>query len=392
LGTLVHNLGSKLSRKTMLRIEHLGKVEMTTPSELIQQSHWLNQLVVDRQTLEERGRVERLWMYPQAHRVLGIVCKQSWLGMERTVFQLHQIHAWGASGILVQGPPEKTTVEKVRQLESLLQHEVWSDEGNQVGKITDCLFHPKTGDITDYLFVSEGWASLMGEVYRLPPSAILSFGKKRVLIAEAGIAHLALYREGLPQKLDRAKEYLRDEATQEWRILTQQAEAKTEQAKERWRILAERAKEQAQRLTHQVRETAQSVNEQLKDNTRFWLEQARETSQTLADQVKDGTQTLGKQVEEGIQTLTVHAEEIFDSITEDEPSPSQSQPVDPDLVDPGNAGNTHHARDTNPTDANPTNADDIWDAWDLWDELDEENTPPVAVPTPADDDEDEPWI
>ncbi|NJR69778.1 MAG: hypothetical protein HC771_14785 [Synechococcales cyanobacterium CRU_2_2] len=38
---------------------------------IIRHSELLNRLVLERDTGQEVGRVERLWMYPQAHRVMG---------------------------------------------------------------------------------------------------------------------------------------------------------------------------------------------------------------------------------------------------------------------------------------------------------------------------------
>ncbi len=274
---------------------------MATQAEVVRQSDLLNQLVLDRNTMEELGHVEVLWMHPPAHRVLGFICKSGFLGTKKTAFNLAQITTLGANSILVNAKAVETDSEKVRQLQSPIDCEVWSDAGNKTGRITDYLFNPKTGAITQYLFVSSGWGGIAGDVYLLPPSKILSIGSKRVLVSEAAAQSLAVYREGVKQKLTKAGNFLKEDyvqAAQELRLLAKQAQAATEQAKERAQALAEQAKEKVQTL-----------NEQLKEETQTLAQQAKEKSQIIVEQVKERTQSLGEQVKEGTQILTDQVKE-----------------------------------------------------------------------------------
>jgi len=276
---------------------------MATQPEVVRQSDLLNQLVLDRNTMEELGHVDLLWMHPPVHRVLGFICKSGFLGTKKTAFNLAQIKTLGANSILVNAKPVETDSEKVRQLESLINCEVWSDAGNKIGRITDCLFNFKTGAITEYLFVSNGWgASLLrrsfanaGGVYLLPPSKILSFGNKGVLVSEAAAQTLAVYREGIKQKLTKAGDFLKEDyiqATQEVRSLAKQAQAATEQAKERAKALAEQAKDRVQTL-----------NEQLKEETQTLAKQAKEKGQILVERVNERSQTIGEQVKENLDPV-----------------------------------------------------------------------------------------
>lgn len=277
---------------------------MATQAEVVRQSDLLNQLVLDRNTMEELGHVDVLWMHPPAHRVLGLICKSGFLGTKKIAFNLAQISTLGANSILVNAKAVETDSEKVRQLQSPLNCEVWSDAGNKTGKITDYLFNSKTGAITQYLFVSSGWGGIAGDVYLLPPSKILSIGSKRVLVSEAAVQTFAVYRAGIKQKLTQAGNFLKDDyvqATQELRSLAKQAQAATEQAKERAQALAEQAKEKFQTL-----------NEQLKEETQILAEQAKEKGQNLVEQVKEQSQTIGEQVKEGTQTLTKQVKEKLD--------------------------------------------------------------------------------
>ncbi len=280
---------------------------MATQPEVVKQSEFLNQLVFDRNTMEELGHVDVLWMHPPVHRVLGFICKSGFLGNKKTAFNLAQIKTFGASSILVNAKPVETDSEKVRNLESLIGCEVWSDNGNKIGKITDCLFNLKTGAITQYLFASSGWGGITSGVYLLPPSQILSFGRKRVLISEVAAQTLAVYREGIKQKLNKAGSLLKEDytqASQELRLLAKQAQAATEQARER-----------AQSLAEQAIDKVQTLNEQFKEDQTL-TKQSQEKGQTLVEQVKERVQTIGEQVKEGTQTLVEQVKEKLDPVVD----------------------------------------------------------------------------
>ncbi|MBW4583404.1 MAG: PRC-barrel domain-containing protein [Tildeniella nuda ZEHNDER 1965/U140] len=316
---------------------------MTPLPDVIRQSDLLNQLILDRTTMEALGRVEVMWMYPSAHRVLGFVCKAGTFGAKKTAFKLAQISTLGANGILTRDQPEETDATKVRQLETLLHCEVWSETGNKIGKITDYLFNLKTGTITHYLLASSGWAGIASDLYQLPPSQVLSMGRKRVLVTEASAQTLAVDQSGIKQTLAKATSVLKEDygqATEELRSLSKQAQAATEQAKGRFQTLTGQLKERARSLSQQAQETIQNINEQLQEDAQTIVEQAKENSQVLAERMKertqtfseqfeDGIQSLGEQVEDGIQTLTVQAKEILEPTTDDTEQAVSSTPIIP---------------------------------------------------------------
>lgn len=331
---------------------------MTTLPDVIQQSELLDQLVLNRTTMEELGRIETLWMYPSNHQVLGFICKSGFLGKHKLAFKLSQLVALGANGILTQGEPEATDGERVRQLESLLNCEVWSDAGNKVGRIVDYVFDLQTGKIKQYLFVSSGWIGVVDDVHQLVPARILSFGRKRVLIPEAAVANCQVYRPGFKQKLEFWKEDY-GQVKQEFWAIAKKAQTATEQAKER-----------AQSLSHRAKEQVQIFNEQLK-----------EKSQTLVERVKEQTHNLGEQVEEGFQTMTVQAREILDPTVELDPPEATAPPATETTPSPSQA-------------TNPVSSDEEDEFWDLPETLPKPTpsppSPPVVSGIPEDDDE--PWI
>lgn len=348
---------------------------MTTQVGVIRQSELLNRLVLNRDSMDELGRLEVLWMYPPKHRVLGFVCKSGFLGSKKFAFKLAQVNAIGENGILTHGEPDATDADKVAQLESLLQHEVWSDAGNKIGKITDCLFNLETGSITAYLFVSNGWSGVVGEVYQLPPNNIVSFGKKRVLVPDTIADGFSIYQEGLQHKLTKTGETFKEEAIQELRAIAKRTESVTEQTQKRVQQLTERTKERAQTLAQQAKEKVQGLNEQLKEKTLTWSVQAKEQSQDWVDQMKEQTYSLSKQVEEGIQTLTVQAEEIFDSVNDEASTPTPTPPPveEPPATSAKSSGSTISDDDDEPWISSSTPAKS-------------------SSSTVPDDDDDEPWI
>ncbi|WP_421656264.1 PRC-barrel domain-containing protein [Leptothermofonsia sp. ETS-13] len=294
---------------------------MTAQPEVVKQSELVNQLVINRDNMEELGRVEVLWMYAPSHRVLGFVCKAGLLSKRKKAFKLSQVSSLGTNGILTHSQPEETDAEKVSRLESVINCEIWSDSGQKVGKIIDYIFNLKTGEISKYLFISSHLDFVTGEIYQLFPSQVLSIGRRRVLVPEYALKNLSIYREGIKQKLTRATEFLKEEkeqVAQELKTLTQRAQETTQQAKGRFRNLTEQLKDRVQSISQEAKEKIHSLSEQLKEEVQTLSEQAKEKGSEWFEQMREQTQTLGEQVEDGIQTLTVQAKEILDSDEEEE--------------------------------------------------------------------------
>ncbi len=258
---------------------------MPTVPEAIRHSELLNQLVLNRATREELGRVEILWMYPPAHRVLGFICKSGFLGNQKSAFKLSQIEAIGVNGILTHSQPDATDTDRVRQLESLIHSEVWSNGGEKVGKIIDCVFNLQSGAISDYLMVGDRLSTLAGTIYRLPINRISSLGRKRVLVSDRTIQAFPLYREGIQQKISKASNAVKDDytqVTQELRSIAQRAQDTRLQTTSQLKNLAEQAKERAQEFNEQIREGAET-----------FVEQVKETTETLVERIQEQADSLG---------------------------------------------------------------------------------------------------
>ncbi|MCU0549187.1 MAG: PRC-barrel domain-containing protein [Leptolyngbya sp. Prado105] len=221
-------------------------------AEIVRQSEMLNQTVLDRDSMQELGQVEVLWMYPKVNRVLGFICKSGWLGSKKTAFNLDQLASIGSNGVLVNSAPVETDAEKVKKLESLVGSEVWTDRGDQVGKIIDYLFDLETGEIQHYLYVSDGWGGIVGSVYLLPPNYILRFGNQRVLVPQESVTSFAVYRGGVQEKFSKVKDRLKEERSQ----VTQEVKSLAELAREKARQLKEKARSVAEQTYEFVEEIA----------------------------------------------------------------------------------------------------------------------------------------
>ena len=174
---------------------------MARKPNVIRHSELLHCLVFDRSTTDDRGRVELVWMYPQVHRVLGFICKMGLMNRQRLAFSLPQIQAISEKNIWVEGEPTEADPNQLNQLETLLYHEVWSESGAPLGKVKDCLFELKTGKITQYLVALKGWRSVFNELYPLPPTEVLSFGKKRLLVSDRAGEEIQKQRDRIQQTL-----------------------------------------------------------------------------------------------------------------------------------------------------------------------------------------------
>ena len=274
---------------------------------LIRHNDLLNRLVLDRKTTEELGRVERVWMHPPVHRVLGFICKSGLLGSQRFAFNLQQLKRMGRTSLVVDSTPVETNAVEVGHLETLIGNELWSDGGDRIGKIIDCLFNLQTGVITDYLFRSEGWQRLTGGVYRLPTHQILNFGKKRVLVAEAATHQFIVFQDGMEQRVSKASDRLGDrygEVTRELKeslehlpsSLTAQTQEVTQQAQGQLQWWTNMASQHMESLTHQATQKAQSLSQYLGEEAQDLAQETHKQGRSLMERFQERIEQLGEEI------------------------------------------------------------------------------------------------
>ncbi len=235
--------------------------------EFVRQSQLLDQLVLDRASMDECGRIEVMWCYPKVHRVLGFICKSGRFDRTKLAFNLDQIDKVGENGVLVNSDPVETDRDRVQQLETLIGCEVWSDEGTKVGRISDYVFQLASGNIRYYLLSSNGLQGLTGKLYALYPNQILGYGRGRVMVSAGIVPGLELIQVGLDQKL----------------------EARFTGLEER---LESKLKRTADRINERLNDEQSNHNLQqnLQSGMKSWVDRARSVTASVTAKVKDRAQ------------------------------------------------------------------------------------------------------
>lgn len=279
---------------------------MNEQPEFIKQSQLLGRLVLERQTTEAMGKIERLGYDLRSHRAIAIACK-SGLFKKRLV-PWDRIHSIGKDSIVVNSSStsdweERAETDWEKSADSAIGRELWTDAGNKVGKIEDCLLELETGTVIRYLFVSSGWAGLLNRLYMLPPEAIASMGSKRVLVSVETVQTSEPYSEGLNKLIAQATELIREDRTktqQEITAVKEQFGSLVARVKGEAQPMLAQAKEQAQAIASQAMEQAQQKGQVLKEQVQAIASQAQEKAQTVAQQAKEKAQELAGETQKRI--------------------------------------------------------------------------------------------
>ncbi len=187
---------------------HRGKISVYA---IMQYSKLLGRLVLDCKTTEELGRVDQVWINPETHCAIAIRCQAGFLGKNKQTFTWNQITAIGEDSLLVDPTLISSADLMVDKADPGINREVWTDSGNQVGKVIDYRFDPKTGQIDAYLFTSKGWTSLIEGVYAIPITTITSMGSKRLIVPAPVIDEMTPFIEGVTHKVAKAGEFIKQD-------------------------------------------------------------------------------------------------------------------------------------------------------------------------------------
>lgn len=269
---------------------------MADSAKIMRHSQLLNRLVIDRDTTEELGRIDTVWMHPPAHRVMGFICKPGFMTKQRYAFNLKQLYRIGPESILVSSGAAETNVKEVALLETLIGLELWTDAGERLGRIIDCLFDRQTGNISHYLFKSAGWRGFTSGVYQLPPRSVLSFGRKKVLVTAKVSENLKVFQEGLEDRLVQVSDRIKSGYSQELDSLTSRAQKFTQQAEERFQKLAEQANEQVEALGQKSDEEEEDFGQQLQEKSQKLVQQAKQKGRSLWERVEDSAFNLTEEL------------------------------------------------------------------------------------------------
>ena len=183
---------------------------------IIRQGELVGQGVMAYETTEEMGTVEHLLVDVRRSHVVGLVCKAAGLMGRKQSLSWSQVVKIGRDSIVIHIDMPSDTPSTVAANESQLAAaqnmtglEVWTDGGDHIGRVVDLRLDQATGEVQQYLFAlnqveepiaeepiaeesaalaeSSGSGSAEEEtmsVYAIDPQAIISAGRKRMMIAE----------------------------------------------------------------------------------------------------------------------------------------------------------------------------------------------------------------
>lgn len=228
---------------------------------IIRQSQLLGRLVMDYDTTEEVGQVDQLWVDVKSSQVRGLTCKSGFWGRDQQRFGWKQLKNIGHDGILVEGERGKRShavgdrIPDLDAAQPMIGLEVWTDAGDRVGHLVDFCLDIRTGTVTRYLFAAERDAT--EGVYGLPAAALVSAGRKRIMVGAEAVEQAELYADGLnPSTADPSSEF----DPTDWRSFAKGAQSLAEQLQTQ----AERVSQQNfPELADQLREKTQQVKDQM---------------------------------------------------------------------------------------------------------------------------------
>ena len=320
---------------------------MSIQPELIKQSQLIGKLVLDRQSMEEMGRVERVWLDPRSHRIVGITCKSGFIGMKKLDLAWQQIYSLG-NNVLVNHIADGEEWQKPDVSEQILDWELITDDGNKAGKIEDYLIEPITGEVVSYLFLAIDRGNILTRRFLLPPEGIDNIGNKRVLARKIAVETSPPYTEGLNRLLTEARDFIiedKDNTLQHVDAVKQRfsdaiqyfkedtppkLEQVKEQMTERVQGLAEQTTARVQGFKEQATEKAQVLRGQATEKAQEFKDQATEKAQEFKEQATEKAQVLKGQATEKVHELAELAEQAKGKAQSlaDEAQPRINQAID----------------------------------------------------------------
>lgn len=272
----------------------------------VRQSQLQHRLVIDLETTEELGNLSQLLVDVKNHQVEGFVCKRGLLGLETVPLMWVQVESVGQDSILVRRSGAVIS-ERLDAAIALDKQAVWSDAGDQVGQLVDYCIDLSTGAIAQYLFTAPGWQGLTDGVYTFAPAAVVSAGKKRMMVRHAALKQAEQFVPGMP---DRVKDA--------WQQDVSRTRQDLRGAVDSTREVAEQVQTQAQKFGEQARGQFGQVFGQVKKRSKHWRSQVNDRFADAASNFDNARKPAPKRVPGN--TIDVDSEEIWPD-DDDTPQP-----------------------------------------------------------------------
>jgi len=305
-------------------------------SVIIRQGELLGRGIMAYETTEEVGSVAHLLVDVSQARVAGLSYKTLGLVSRKQALAWEQLVKIGGDRIVIQSEIPEAVAAQLSAAQDITDLEVWTDGGDHVGHVVDVCFDQATGEVQQYLYVlkareavvdGEPTMELFGEeaageeeeieslidaavnysaedtaekvkAYKILPAAIISAGRKRLMIAEEDAEKLKPYE----QLLELSSKASESGSMSDWRPenlpeiptdfneLLQKGQSLAGQVTERVKAQAKRLTDEPLRdrefgeagtlpeITGQLQERTEQVKEQMQQR----LEKARRVAQEKA--------------------------------------------------------------------------------------------------------------
>ncbi|MEM9007828.1 MAG: hypothetical protein AAGE59_30490 [Cyanobacteria bacterium P01_F01_bin.86] len=254
-----------------------------TDATSIRQSELHDRLVIDIETTEELGNLAHFLVDVRHHQVEGFVCRSGFLGRDKTPVMWVQVESVGQDSILVRRSGSTITARFDAAL-VIDGQAVWTNTGNNVGHLADYCLNLQTGAITRYIFTAPGWQGLKEGLYSFDPAAVVSAGRKRMMVQQTALENAPQFLPGvqdrvagvLQQDVERTREDLQgavDGTRAVAEEVQQRAQTLTEQARSQVGQLFGEAKKRGRRLRHQLNDSVADVTANLQDKAKGKAEQ-----------------------------------------------------------------------------------------------------------------------
>lgn len=276
-------------------------------------------------TAESFGPITEVWVDPRRHWILGVGCGGG-LGRRSQRFLWDQVISIGHDGLVLRDSSIHGSEEdRQNHLETALAEgivlnevEVWSDHGDRLGHLNDYRFDPSRGAILQYHVSIQTSSELPPGCYALPPEAIISLGRRRMMVSQTALAQAEHLGDPVPPRpagprsplealpLDQVLDHIPD-PRQTWDATLD----KTRQARTQF---SDQVQEQGHRLQSEAQQRLGSWLGDVKKRTRRLRHQIRET----VSDVTAGLPTPPPPRDTRPPTIDVDATELWG---DDEPPP-----------------------------------------------------------------------
>jgi uncharacterized protein YrrD len=269
-----------------------------------------NRIVIDLQTAEELGRVAQVLVDIRSQRVAGLICGGGVLQRTGQTFLWSQVNSVGRDGIVIRvGEPAPRVEEALQDAIPLADLELWSDNGDRIGLLADFAFEPHSGEILNYRFIARETSGLAPGLYRFAPDAIVSTGRRRMMVHDTALRQATLLEAGVPPAFQSAARrevlgYDLPDPRQGWEAAVEGTREMREQFREQF---SEQFQERGEKLRTEAQEKFGGLLGNVKKRTRRLRNQMRETVTDLTASLPSG-QRLD---DDDVRTIEVDSTELW---------------------------------------------------------------------------------